>query len=132
MLRNNSILQKLKSLLEKGSVGIGTNHEATSIECPVYKKMQTHCLPIAHMDITPNIQHKYLESINDYNLTFHKGLSILYFITRSINNKLNDLKPILQQTNKNTDITVLTETWLHPEYEKYYNIDLEMPCEQKN
>lgn len=73
------------------------------------------------MDITPKIQNQYFYSISDYDITLFKGLPILYVNIRTLNNKFNEVQSILQQTNRNIDIVVMTKTWLYTDCKKYFD-----------
>ena len=66
----------------------------------------------AHLCV--NIQH---DTIEDYLLAPQVGgLSVFLFNIRSINNKLNDLKIIIEQISY-PDIIIITESWLSPDTE---------------
>lgn len=69
-----------------------------------------------------DIKHTYCKCINDYKTIFLRGLSILYMNIRSLRNKLSDLEVTLHLMKTEIDFLVITENWLHPDNQKFYNI----------
>lgn len=68
------------------------------------------------------VQHKFMTTTeyNQENIIFK--LKVLYLNTRSIKNKFEDIEDLISNFDEEIHVIILTETWLKPGDEKYYNL----------